>query len=302
MKAKDSRRTFLKQSAAVAAAGLGGGATLGAGAMMEHPICVTCGTQFGAAEGNPNRCPICEDERQYVGLDGQKWTTLADYRRTHTNKLAEEEPGLHSIHPEPKAGIGQRAFLVQTDEGNLLWDCVPPLDDATVAAVRKLGGVSAIAISHPHYYTTMVEWSYAFGKVPIYLHRDDAKWVMRPDDVVKHWDGETKPLFSGLTLVNTGGHFDGFQVLHWPGGAGGNGVLLTGDQPYVCMDRRWVSFMHSYPNFVPLGAPAVRQIVARLEPVRFDRIYGAFPQQIVSSDAKVAVKRSAERYLRMIGR
>ena len=302
MPKRDSRRTFLKQSAAAAAVGLGGAAAFGNLEMSKHPICVTCGTQFGAAERDPDHCPICEDERQYVGLDGQKWTTLEDYRRTHRNVLAEEEPGLHSIHPEPKAGIGQRAFLVRTGEGNLLWDCVGPLDDATIAAVRELGGVAAIAVSHPHYYTTMVEWSHAFGKVPIHLHRRDAQWVMRKDDVIEHWDGETKPLFGGLTLINTGGHFDGFQVLHWPGGAGGNGALLSGDQPYVCMDRRWVSFMHSYPNFVPLGAPAVRQIVARLEPLKFDRIHGAFPQQVVASDAKAAVRRSAERYLRMIGR
>jgi len=215
--------------------------------------------------------------------------------------FAEEETDLHTIHPQPKAGIGQRAFLLRTNEGNILWDCVPPIDDATVEAVKKLGGLAAIAVSHPHYYTTMIEWSHAFGKVPIYVHKLDVKWMMRPDDVVKFWEGDTKSLLGGLTLVRTGGHFDGFQVLHWPTGAFGKGVLLSGDQPFVCQDRRWVSFMWSYPNLIPLGASAIKQVVKSLKPFAFDRLYGAFPEQVVSTDAKGAVKRSADRYLKMIG-
>ncbi|HVL14365.1 MAG TPA: MBL fold metallo-hydrolase [Gemmata sp.] len=267
---------------------------------MTHFICVTCGTQFAASETAPDGCPICLDERQYVGPGGQRWTTLDEYRKTHGNVFAEEEPDLYSIHPLPKAGIGQRAFLVRTTEGNVLWDCVPPLDDATVEAVEKLGGLAAIAVSHPHYYTTVVEWSHAFGKVPVHLHKNDAKWVMRPDDVVTFWEGDTKSLLGGLTLVKTGGHFDGFQVLHWPAGAGGKGVLLCGDQPYVCADREWVSFMYSYPNLVPLGPAAVERVVKSLRPLAFDRLYGAFPEQVVKADAKAAVGRSADRYLKRL--
>ncbi len=292
-----SRRAFLQHSAS-AALGLTGAAAPAAGAAMTHFICVTCGTQFAATARPPERCPICDDERQYVGPDGQTWTTLADYRKTHVNTVAEAEPDLHTIHPTPKAGIGQRAFVVRTKAGNLLWDCVPPLDDATIAAVQKLGGLAGVAVSHPHYYTTMIEWSRAFGGVPVHVHALDAKWVMRPDPLVTVWDGDTRPLFGGLTLVKTGGHFAGYQVLHWPAGAAGKGVLLAGDQPYVCKDRRWVSFMYSYPNLIPLGPAAVRRVVECLKPFAFDRIYGAFPDQLVAADAKAVVTRSAERYRR----
>jgi hypothetical protein len=264
-------------------------------------LCVTCGSQFGESVGPPARCPICEDERQYVGWDGQRWTTLDEMRGHFHNAIREEEPGLHSIHTQPKIGIGQRALLVRTPAGNLLWDCVPLLDDATAAAVQTLGGIAAIAVSHPHYYTTMVEWSHAFGRAPVHLHRADAEWVMRPDSVVHFWEGSTKELFGGLKLVNTGGHFEGFQVLHWPGGAEGKGALLSGDQPQVCQDRRWVSFLFSYPNYIPLPAAAVRRIVAALEPLAFDRLYGAFPGLTVAADARGAVERSAARYLRAIG-
>jgi len=263
----------------------------------KAPICVTCGTQFDSS-WSATHCPICEDERQYIGLSGQQWTTLNDLRTGHRNAFTVEEPGLHSIHTEPSFAIDQRAFLVRSEEGNLLWDCVALIDDSTIAEIRNLGGLSAIAVSHPHYYTTMVEWSDSFGGVPIYLHEADRLWVHGGGANVKFWAGETKRLFGQLGLV--GGHFEGFQVLHWPSGAGGRGALLAGDQPQVAMDQRWVSFLYSYPNMVPLGSPAIRRIVQSLEPLEFDRVYGAFGRH-VKSDAKGVIQRSAERYLSRIG-
>jgi hypothetical protein len=295
-----SRRTFLKQSAAAVAlpAALSAATTA---ATKQHFICVTCGMQFAESDGPPSTCPICDDERQYVGWEGQKWTTLPEMQGRFKNALREEESGLHSIHSQPKIGIGQRALLVRTSEGNLLWDCVPHLDAATIDSVRAFGGIAAIAVSHPHYYTTMIEWSRAFKNAPVHIHKSDAKWVLRPDPVVQFWEGATNPLLGGLTLINTGGHFEGFQVCHWPAGASGRGVLLSGDQPQVCQDRRWVSFMYSYPNMIPLPATAIRRIAAALQPFTFEHLYGAFPGLNVMSNAKSAVERSAERYLRAIG-
>lgn len=265
-------------------------------------LCRTCGTQYPPAPQPPPRCPICEDSRQFVGWTGQQWLTLGELRQSHRNHIAAEEPGLHSIVTRPDFAIGERAFLVATAEGNLLWDCLALIDDETVAALRTLGGVKAIAVSHPHYYSTMVEWSLAFAGAPIYLHHDDRAWVMRPDPAIHFWQGERRDLFGGLSLIRTGGHFDGYQVALWPAGAEGRGVLLAGDQPQVCADRRWVTFMYSYPNYIPFGAQAVKSITAALEPLRFDRLYGAFPNRIVAADARGAIARSAERYLAAIAR
>jgi hypothetical protein len=295
-----SRRTFLKQSAAAVALPAALSAATSA-ATKQHYICVTCGMQYAESDGPPSACRICDDERQYVGWEGQKWTTLPEMQGKFKNALREEESGLHSIHSQPKIGIGQRALLVRTPDGNLLWDCVPHLDASTIDAVRALGGIAAIAVSHPHYYTTMIEWSHAFKNAPVHIHKSDAKWVLRPDSVVQFWEGGTKSLFGGLTLINTGGHFEGFQVCHWPGGASGRGVLLSGDQPQVCQDRRWVSFMYSYPNMIPLPAAAIRRIAAALQPFAFEHLYGAFPGLNVMKDAKRAVERSSDRYLRAIG-
>lgn len=267
---------------------------------MAYFICTTCGTQYADSQTPPERCAICEDERQYLGWGGQQWTTLDDLRKEHSNPIREEEPGLIGIGTTPKFGIGQRALLVRSPGGNVLWDCISLIDDATVESVRNLGGLSAIAISHPHYYSAMVEWSRAFGGIPIYLHADDREWVMRPDPVIEFWEGETKPLHDGLTLIRCGGHFEGGTVLHWAPGADGTGALLAGDILQVCMDRRHVSFMRSYPNYIPLPAEAVRRAVAAVEPLAFDRIYGFMFDLVIREGGKAAVSRSAERYLRAI--
>lgn len=73
--------------------------------------------------------------------------------------------------------------------------------------------------------------------------------------------------------------------------------MLTGDTIQVAQDRRYVSFMYSYPNMIPLSPSAVRHIVAAVEPFAFDRLYSSWVDRVVSSDAKEAVRRSAERYL-----
>src|SRR5690606_8475781 len=153
-------------------------------------VCVTCGTQFADAAREPDRCPVCEDERQYVGHDGQQWTTLETLRATHRNRVEPEAEGLLGIGTEPGFAIGQRALLVHSPGGNLLWDCITLVDDEAVARVREAGGIRAIAISHPHYYSGMVEWSRVFGDVPILLHAADRQWVMRDSPAIDYWEGD----------------------------------------------------------------------------------------------------------------
>jgi glyoxylase-like metal-dependent hydrolase (beta-lactamase superfamily II) len=142
----------------------------------------------------------------------------------------------------------------------------------------------------------MVEWSRAF-EAPIFLHADNRPWVMRPDDAIRFWESETKELLPGVTIVRCGGHFPGSSALHWAGGAGGRGALFTGDTIMVVSDRRYVSFMYSYPNLIPTNATAVRRIVGAVEPFAFERLYSSWPGKLIAEDAKAAVRRSAERYI-----
>jgi hypothetical protein len=259
-------------------------------------ICATCGVQYAPSDSPPERCLVCEDERQYVGWSGQTWTNLEELRQKHRNELR-DDLGLLGVGTEPSFAIGQRALLVPSPEGNLLWDCVAVIDDAAIAALTALGGVRAIAISHPHYYSSMVDWSRALD-APVLLHAADRQWVMRPDPCIEFWEGPTKALWDGMTLIRCGGHFDGGTVLHWPAGADGRGAILAGDILQVAQDRRYVSFMYSFPNYVPLSATTVDRIAATVEPYGFDRIYGAWWDRNVTSDGQAAVRRSAERYKR----
>jgi glyoxylase-like metal-dependent hydrolase (beta-lactamase superfamily II) len=190
-------------------------------------------------------------------------------------------------------------LLLQSSGGNLLWDCISLLDEQTIAEVNSRRGIRAIAISHPHFYSSMIEWAERFD-AQIFSHADDREWVMRKSPRIQFWEGTSLSLWDGLTLINCGGHFEGGTVLHWPAGSNGKGALLTGDIITVVQDRRYVSFMRSYPNLIPLGPTAIRRIIERIEPFSFDQIYGGWWQANVLSNAKAAVARSAERYLRAI--
>ena len=105
---------------------------------MTHYICVTCGVQHAETDAPPAHCPICEDERQYIGHAGQRWTTIQEMQTTHHNRIEAVAPNLTGIGTVPSFAIGPRALLVCTPGGNVLWDCVSLLDDATVAASSRL--------------------------------------------------------------------------------------------------------------------------------------------------------------------
>ncbi len=262
-------------------------------------ICVTCGTQFSPSANPPDHCPICEDDRQYVGPNGQQWTTLAQMRTNYHNRFYAVEPGVTGIITEPKFAIGQRAFLVETEHGNVLWEALTYLDETTIAEIERRGGIEAISLSHPHYYSTINEWSHALGNVPIHLPQADKRYVMREGPNVTFWDGDTLELLPGLTVIRTGGHFPGAAVLHWAGGANGKGTLFCGDTMQVVAHRDWVSFMFSYPNSIPLDPGSVRHLIDMLEPFEYEDLYGAFGG-VILKDAKAKVRESAERYIRHI--
>jgi glyoxylase-like metal-dependent hydrolase (beta-lactamase superfamily II) len=209
------------------------------------------------------------------------------------------EAGVTAILTEPTFAIGQRGFLIESGGGNVLWDCITLLDPPTVEEIRSRGGISVIAISHPHYYATMVEWAETF-EAPIFLHAADRQWVMRPDQRIRFWEGDTLPLHDGMTLVRAGGHFEGGALLHVPAVADNRGGLFTGDIIQVVPDRRWVSFMYSYPNLIPLSESSVRKIATSVEPYTFERVYGAFHPREVMSNGEEVIRKSAARYIHFL--
>lgn len=257
-------------------------------------ICRTCGVQYAPSDRPPERCVVCTDPRQYVGWDGQIWTTLDDLdAEGHRSDIREEEPGLVGIGVEPSIGIGQRSLLVTSPAGNLLWDVPGFVDDDAIEAVEQRGGIVAVSASHPHFYGVMAEWSKAFD-VPALLPEADRRWAVGGIDV--EWYTDSVEVTPDIRLVRCGGHFPGSAVAHWTGGSDGAGVLMTGDSVSVVPDREWVSFMWSYPNLIPLDETELDRIAAALDPLDYERIYGGWWGRAVSSDGRGVVQRSMERY------
>lgn len=261
---------------------------------LDLPICATCGVQYPEPRED---CVVCLDERQYVGWGGQRWTTLAELRRAgHHGRIEAEGPGVTGVGADPPTAIGQRALLVRGAGGNVLYDMITYLDDDLAQRIQGLGGIGAIAISHPHFYGSMISWAHAFD-APVYIHEKDRDWVTRPDESVVFWSGDTSQIAPGMTLINAGVHFDGGQVLHRAPQAGDGGALFSGDIFTVVQDRRWVSFMYSYPNLIPERPRTIRRALALMEPFGFDRIYGAWWNRVVAADGVAALTRSVDRYL-----
>lgn len=261
--------------------------------------CFQCGAQFPDRAAPPEHCVVCEDERQYVNWSGQSFLSR-DEMTSRYSLTWRDDLGVSGLAVEPSFAIGQRALLLREPDGCVMWDCVPLATDAAIAHVRSLGGLKAIAVSHPHYYGAVADWSEAFGNAPIYLHGDDRAFVTRPHPAIVPWSDDRVQISQAVTLYRTGGHFAGATVLHWRDGAEGRGALFVGDIAMVAMDRRHVSFMYSYPNYIPLGAAAVRRIAATVAPLAFDRIYGAWWGRNIASGAKAGFDASVARYLAAI--
>jgi len=262
---------------------------------MPEWICETCGVEYEDLPDPPACCPICEDERQWVPASGQRWTTRSALRAEHAHEIREEEPGLVGIGIEPRFGIGQRALLVQSPAGNVLWDCVALVDDEGAERIEDLGGISSICFSHPHFYGAAVSWSRRFSDATIWVPEADRAWFPRSSPALRLWKGRVD-LAPGLSLIETGGHFPGSAVLCWEAGAEGRGALLVGDTLQVVPDSGWLSIMWSYPNLIPLPSDVVDAVEARLGDLDFDRIYGGWWDRVIATGAKEAVRRSLARY------
>ncbi|MGN0102403.1 MAG: hydrolase [Dietzia sp.] len=287
-----------------AARGAGAGSDLGSNGAGPGSViqCATCGVE--RAEPLPEVCPICADERQYVPADGQRWTSPEQSRASGAFlEFAERETDVIGIDQRGCPGIGQRPSLIRTDYGNVLAEVPNYISDEAVAAIRGWGGLSAIIASHPHMYGVQSLWSAAFDDCPVYVSAPDEQWLgLRPANTVVWGGGHAADpdaggdieILPGVRASQPGGHFPGSVVVHWtaPDGAG---VLFSGDTIGTVADREWVTFMRSFPNWMPLSGAVVRRIADHVSRYEFDRLYSNFGG-CVPHDARGAVRRSAERY------
>lgn len=259
---------------------------------MQAYVCNTCGVQYEPSYTPPSNCPICEDDRQYVSPSGQSWTTLEAITLKHKNIIELVAPNIYAVYTTPAFAIAQRAHLIISPGGNILWDCITNLDASTIALINALGGIKAIAISHPHYFSTIVEWSKAFGDVAVYVHALDAEWLGRKSDSIIFWQEDELALWDGMKLIHCGGHFPGANILYNPIA---NGSLFVGDTIQVAPDLKTVSFMYSYPNMIPLPKKDILQIRDSVKDLQYTKMYGAFGRYI-KTGAKASVDFSINRY------
>ncbi len=264
-------------------------------------VCVTCGTQHAPTAHPPPVCRICTDDRQHVGWLGQEWTTHDRLAASLHNRI-EMDGDLLGVGIVERFAIPQRGLLAPTDAGNVLWDCISVVTDHAVRQLNAAGGVDAIAISHPHFYSAMVEWSNAFGGVPIHLHHADRNWIAYPAPQVRWWTGDELRLSTTVRLIHLPGHFPGSAALHWTDAPGGRSVLLAGDSIHVAGDRRHISVMHSVPNFLPVGPSTIHDLRRRLHGLEIDDVYGFTWGLNIIGNARAAVDESFERYLDHISR
>src|ERR1700759_1651446 len=116
-------------------------------------VCPTCGANYAPAPEPPARCSLRENQHQWYQPTGQVCTTMDDLAESgYRSEVREVEPDLFGLGVRPGIGVGQRALIVRTSEGNLLWDPPAFIDEAAIEAVRGGGGLVAVTSSHPHMY------------------------------------------------------------------------------------------------------------------------------------------------------
>ncbi|KAI1850909.1 hypothetical protein JX266_003574 [Neoarthrinium moseri] len=297
-------------------------------------VCSTCGTQFPTSDAQAVKtCFICDDPRQFTPPTGQSFTTLDAVRSGHRNVFyplpsgsatssAGQDPDFVSIVTEPKFAIGQRAVLVKTPHGNVLWDCVTLLDEETIERITGLGGLKAIVISHPHYYSAHVEWARAF-QCPVYLADEDREWTTQSSSYQSfiteaELDLPVAGESAGVRVLKLGGHFPGSLVLLYkgrllvadtlittPAGLGSWEANALGEARERPKGLNSYGFMWSIPNMIPLPPAEMERMWAILNKYSFVSSHGAFVKTDIfgkdGSEVKRRVLESMQIQIRNMG-
>jgi glyoxylase-like metal-dependent hydrolase (beta-lactamase superfamily II) len=263
--------------------------------MNQKIICIACGTQYQQTLPATATCPICLDDRQAVPEKGQCWTNLQELSDNYGVIIKKLHENLYELKMAPSFAIGQRALLIITPTGNILWDCIALINEPTIEFIKSKGGLKAMAFSHPHYYTTMNEWAEIFN-CPIYIHQKDEPWIFNKAEHISLWSEVDKELWDGIRLINVGGHFPGSSILHVPF-LSKESTILCGDTFYISPSKKHAAVMYSYPNRIPLPVHEVQRIKKQMLNIQFDTIYGFYDYQNIYSDAKHLIENSLNKYI-----
>ncbi|MBY0480357.1 MAG: MBL fold metallo-hydrolase [Chitinophagaceae bacterium] len=262
--------------------------------MEQLKICGTCGTHY-LPHASSDVCEICNDDRQYIPDGGQIWITPDQLQRNNSVRLHKLHERVYELQIKPTFAIGQRALLILSDQGNILWDCIPLLNEPTISFIKTHGGLKAIAFSHPHYYSNMNDWAEVFD-CKIYIHQNDEQWIFNMNNHINLWTGQEKKLWDGIRLINIGGHFPGSSILHVPF-LSKEGTVFCGDTLAIAPNKKHIAVMYSYPNRIPLSLQEMNRIKNRLDKIPFDSLYGFYSDQNLSEDVKKILAASLHQYI-----
>ncbi|KAL9061582.1 MAG: hypothetical protein Q9162_000114 [Coniocarpon cinnabarinum] len=169
-------------------------------------------------------------------------------------------------------------------------------------------GLKAIAISHPHFYTTHTLYSHHFPNTPIHLAANDTEWLMHPPlsssshTYLEGAVGATKELVPSVTLIKAGGHFAGSLLLHWDGHLFLADTIMTVPSAFTPHPRpRGVNsyvFQWSIPNAIPLSPPIIMGIWDAVKNFDWHTTHGAFQGMDVHGHGDTV----EEKYREMKGR
>jgi hypothetical protein len=261
--------------------------------MEQQIICSTCGTYY-PEQKEFELCPICLDERQYIPVTGQSWTKPGDLYGKHSIKLNKLKDRLYELEINPTFAIGQRTLLVLSESGNVLWDCIPMLDEMTVEFIKSKGGLNAIGFSHPHYYSNMNEWAEKFN-CPVFIHQKDEQHIIVKGERIQLWEGDELKLWDGMKIIHIGGHFAGSSILHVPF-LSKEGTIICGDTLFLSPSKKHFSVFWSFPNRMPLPLEELKKVKNRFDTIPFDTFYGYQKIQNLETDVKNIFKNSMARY------
>lgn len=165
--------------------------------------------------------------------------------------------------------------------------------------IASRGGLRAIVISHPHYYTTHQDWARTFD-CPVWVSEEDAEeWVSRRDGddgdgdddgqgrrrrrLIPRGRVEEDVLGAGnevVKAIKVGGHFPGSLVLLWEKKLFVADSLVTTPSALYHVNRRPGTnsyvFMWSIPNMIPLPPSEIYKIWQALRKHEFESTHGAF--------------------------
>ena len=238
------------------------------------------------------RCPICEDERQYVGWPASMDDDGRD-RRRHTVVVREEEPDLIGIGVKPPSASASGPCWCAPRTGT----CCGTASRCSTRRARARSPSWAASTQSACRIRTSTPRTSTSPTPSTRASSSRAPTAVDPATLAAHRAVRRRHRPGARRHARPHrGHFDGAAVLHWPAGSDGRGALLTGDTITVVQDRDWVSFMWSYPNLIPLAEARSR-----------DRPTASGGSASTASTAaggdgcvgrrRAAIRRSADRYI-----